>query len=235
MKTKQSFFCRIKQLVNPIPQGHEYFHGEWHGGIASYTYIPDADGKVQTLDGNFDYRLSYSGGRYDKVQGHMYQGKKDGDWMFTHKGNSQRQLKAHFLGGRLSGLLEYTSKEESIGSLWQNKLIANLENDCILGQVEGVLFGWKLSGYCDQQGLADGEWTLSWTERGEMQTIRREQWSHGVLQSSVEEDLFKKKRLEKSVNIARQVNLLFDSDIRQLMKLMPEGSRTTRVRIIPEE
>lgn len=234
MNPKQFVLKLFRKLVHSVPEGHEYYYGKWRGGTASYTYIPGSNGQGKTLDGDFQYKSTFGGGGYNKAEGHLYKGLKDGRWLFTHKGSTYRQLKVHFLGGRLSGQLAYSSKEESIGTLWKNTLTASLENDCVQGHVDGVLYGWQLSGFCDQQGLADGEWLLTWTERGGVETIRRELWDHGVLQSSSEEDLRKKKLLEKSVNIASQVNLLFDSEIRQLMKLMPEGTSTEHIRIIPE-
>ena len=87
-----------------------------------------------------------------------------------------------------------------------------------------MINGCELKGYCDEQGFADGEWTLSVLEDNAVRYVNHELWSHGTLQSSYEEDLLRKKRLDKPVKVSSRFDLILDQDIPELLHIVTSGS-----------
>ena len=212
------------RIRHGVPAGHQYFSGSWHGGSAQFTYLPSEDNQ-KLLDGYMCYHINYGNGRYAKAEGTFYKNLKDGRWQYRQQRSTvQRSMTLSFSGGKVSGTVDFQSREFDLSSTVQNSLQFSVLNGVVTGNIVGMINGCELKGYCDEQGFADGEWTLSVLEDNAVRYVNHELWSHGTLQSSYEEDLLRKKRLDKPVKVSSRFDLILDQDIPELLHIVTSGS-----------
>lgn len=212
------------RIRHGVPAGHQYFSGSWHGGSAQFTYLPSEDNQ-KLLDGYMCYHINYGNGRYAKAEGTFYKNLKDGRWQYRQRRSTvQRSMTLSFSGGKVSGTVDFQSREFDLSSTVQNSLQFSVLNGVVTGNIVGMINGCELKGYCDDQGFADGEWTLSVLEDNAVRYVNHELWSHGTLQSSYEEDLLRKKRLDKPVKVSSRFDLILDQDIPELLHIVTSGS-----------
>lgn len=212
------------RIRHGVPSGHHYYRGSKHGGKVQFTYLPTS-GDKKVLDGYCCYRINYDGGRYATAEGAFHQDLKENEWEYLLKGSSAvRNMKARFIGGKVSGTVDYKRRESTIGYTVNSHLQFDVVDGVVIGRIEGILTGGELKGFCDDEGRADGEWTFTEVEDDRARCVRHELWSHGTLQSSYEEDLVRKKRLEKSVKVSSLFDMILDGDISELLHIFRQGS-----------
>lgn len=212
------------RIRHGVPAGHQYFSGGWHGGSAQFTYLPSEDHQ-KMLDGYMCYHVNYGNGRYAKAEGPFFKNMKDGRWHYRQRRSTlERSMTLSFSGGKASGMVDFHSREFALSSTVKNSLQFIVSDGVVTGKVVGEFNGCELRGNCDDQGFADGEWTLSELENNAVRYVNHELWSHGTLQSSYEDDLLRKKRLDKPVKVSSRFDLILDEDIPELLHIVTSGS-----------
>lgn len=225
------FTEKIQKLLHRTAPGHEYYCGEYHGGEAKYEYIPTPEGD-RIADGDFEYTEYYGGGLYGKAVGRFAQGRKEGTWRFHRKGSSSdRDLVVEFVGGHISGDLEFTSKEVSLERFWNNELHVTIVKDKICGKFYGVFNGQSFEGNCDDDGFPDGQWTLTENDGEETGNLHKETWEHGKIVASVKENAKRKTTKKVNPRVREHINYLIDNDVLQLLAILKKGSKAPALHI----
>lgn len=81
----------------------------------------------------------------------------------------------------IEGILRYLCEEYTIGGVRRTELSLTISEGIIKGEIHGSLEGEEFCGYCDEDGLPDGEWSLTFKERNAVSDIEKEIWNHGKL------------------------------------------------------
>lgn len=210
-------------MTQKVPEGHQYFQGEYHEGDARYFYIPS--GNEQIFDGEFDFNMSMGGGMYRKAHGHFANNKKTGEWEFARRGtDSLKKLSAKFNEGLVEGELEYTFEQKTIDDSVMNWLRVSAKAGKICGKIEGFLEGGEFLGQYDENGFADGIWTLTFKSHDSVTGIKKEVWEHGVLVSSIVEGRVWKTEKPMKHFFRKKLNNILNSDIQKLLLIVGRGT-----------
>lgn len=226
---------KIQKLLHRTAPGHEFYCGEYHGGEAKYEYILTPEGD-RLADGDFQYTEHYGSGLYGKASGRFCQGRKEGTWHFYRKGSSSdRELTVDFAGGHLNGSLEFSSKEVSLERVWRNELRATLFEGKLWGKFYGIFNGQSFEGNCDDDGFADGLWTLTDHDGEETGNLHKESWEHGLLVASIVENAKRNKTKKVEPRVREHVNYLLDNDILQLLAILKKGAKAPSLHVRRKE
>jgi len=221
----------LKRFIKQIPDGHEFFSGIYHGGDAEYVYIPSDDGHV--FDGEFSFYLNLGGGRYRKAQGNFAMNKKVGDWTFVSRGSdTQKQIFAQFNDGYIEGNLRFRGEELAIGGSILKEFSLNVKDGMVVGEITGIFDGGEFIGFCDNQGYADGQWTLTTIEEeAESEYVKVEVWNHGLLEESYEKNKRREKKRECTPHFREKINYLLEEECKKLMGIVGRGTANPLIHI----
>jgi len=235
-KTMGKISNLLQKLTIKVPEGHKLFQGEYHDGDATYVYIPD--GKKHIFDGSFELVYDLGGGCYKKAKGNYRDNVKEDYWHYERQGRSSvKTVDADFRTGFVQGSLECYSSERGVGeSVINNELKMLVFENTIKGKILGFIDGWEVYGFCDDEGYADGKWTMTQEDKEDREvTTRVEEWEHGRLIKSYEERRRKKLTIEKATDIRKRVNTFLESTVGQFLAFVPRGNRATQVFVMRKE
>lgn len=134
-------------------------------GTGKYTYYVDNGDRI--LHGAYSFKLytylSSAGKDLISVTGQHYNGARTGEWQLTHKGSNgalYADLRESYRDGVLDGPFTYTFSRDGMKYTFKGQY----SNDMFSGSIS-VTFregsrGFDLSGEFNQNGWADGTWTL---------------------------------------------------------------------------
>jgi len=218
------------KLRNNIPDDHKIFEGRYHEGKAIYAYIPSERDEI--LDGKFKY-LHLLGKRkmYRKASGRFARDKKDGSWYFARRGyDSIKKLYAEYQDGELTGSMEYFAEERDAYYVKVTHLYMNVSRGTVQGKFIGRFDNGEFEGYCDEKGLADGVWRLTYNENGKTLFTKKEVWDHGELTDSYEESA-SKHRTQMQFKLREHINYILQHDVQHLVHIISRGSNNSLVHI----
>jgi hypothetical protein len=210
----------ITRLLTNIPEGHEFYSGEFGRGEADYVYIQTPEGHV--LDGDFQYQCYIDDDSYERAEGEFEQNAKSGYWsLYSKTIDGHSQVRAFFVGGVLSGDLLF-SMLDTTRNVAADLTLSVFDGE-ICGRITGHMAGGGIfSGLCDDNGYPDGVWKLEMKEGRKTVLTQREVWSHGRLIEAYEEDADKhRKPLEPCLR--ESINTLLMNDVTRLLHIIPQG------------
>ena len=210
----------VAKIFTKIPAGHGFFSGDYADGEADYLYI--SSGKEHIIDGNFQYHSKSETGDEKYADGLFSRGIKQGNWSFRSKdAKCRRQLNTYFLSGIISGDLDLTVKHADGRSEDLNLLIINGE---VCGGMTGHFDKGYFKGSCDDNGYADGTWTLVIKEGRKTLLTKNEIWVHGQLKESYEQ-IPNKQRTPMEPCLRERINIILMNEVSQLLHIVPEGTK----------
>lgn len=158
------------------------FTGPSHGGNCAYRYRKGVEPRV--LDGGFLYWTIWENREIHHtdtlISGTFADNMKTGKWSYRRKSQAlfdkEISLCVAYRDGRRYGGYELRIK---ILGRW-SYLRMQFDEDTPKGVVKGNIFGKKLYGYLDAQGMPDGTWTVESVEDYHKKT-NVEVWKEGEL------------------------------------------------------
>lgn len=221
----------ISKIVKRIPSGHRLYSGHYHSGEADIVYIPDGDRKI--FDGDFDFINDMGSGRYVKAWGMFVDDLKNDDWAFESRGRSSLvKLNMQFYRGHITGYVEFCREEAGIENVRQTVLMMQASNNVVTGNLSGRINDGEFKGFCDEQGYPHGEWTLTFSEDGDVRSVKKEVWDHGTMVDAYEERVsHKSSKVKMDVGLRQMVNYLLDNDAARLFSVIRHGSLGPMVHI----
>ena len=150
----------------------------------AYFYYPGFSEPV--LDGAFCYRKAGSIWflPQTRIEGNYRNNHKDGVWNYLKRqegiDRKKTRLTVTYRNGIHEGDYKVSIHKRQITS-WLN---TRLSNDRPIGRMEASIADRRIQGNCDEEGRADGLWTLTEPEGGQRAKRYQEQWSHGKLVES---------------------------------------------------
>ena len=224
----------IKRLWNKwthdVPEGHEYFSGNYHGGDASYTYV-EQDGE-RLFDGPFKFYRQLDQDMYDKASGHFTMNRKTGDWQFAHRGfRHDLRLDVQFSNGHIDGELSLVDVEDKVSFSLVNAIEMTVNEDKVKGELSGLINEGDFFGFCDENGFADGQWTLTFKKGKKTTTMATELWEHGVCVKAYEEDYHLHKKNDIAPFMRERLNMILSEDLPKLLKIVKRGTSWAPVHI----
>lgn len=217
-----------------MPAGHEFFYGFYHEGKACYTYLPAEEDRI--FDGSFRYWQYYDFRGYEAAKGAFENNHKTGSWTFErHTGRGNRKLHCGFVDGCIDGPVMCDYNYKKMGKLKRINMEFQVVGGKIVGDITGHLDEGDLKAHCDEDGRADGEWSLTQYEQNEPSVIRREFWNHGTLNDSYELHLrSNRKHRRYKVRLRERVNFFLHEDLRDLLNIVERGTLGASLHVFGE-
>ena len=211
----------LTKLLTNIPEGHEFYSGEFGRGEADYVYIQTPEGHV--LNGNFQYQCYIDDDSYERAEGKFEQNTKSGYWsLYSKTVDGHSELRTHFTGGVLNGDLLFSMLDDTHNEAADLSL-AVFDGE-IGGHITGHMAGGTFSGLCDDKGYADGVWKLEQKEGRKIVLTQREVWNHGRLVEAYEEDA-DKHRTPMEPCLRENINTLLMNEVTRLLHIIPQGTK----------
>ena len=168
-------------LSNVNAQTLKTYSGKFLGGQATYTYRDNPEGG-RIYEGKFTFTRGNL-----HVEGNYKNDKKDGLWIYT---NNVETLKANYVNGVRDGSYVYHSNAEN--HIPETNASLTLKDNRIVGTVNASgNVDWslgKLTGYCNEDGYADGLWVFDTTPYGG-NIITRCTYKNGYIIKYTDEDV----------------------------------------------
>lgn len=217
------------RLLGRIPSGHQCYRGPYHDGDAKFVYIENGDQKV--FDGRFNY-FARHGSKTLTAKGYFADDLKNGEWHMVRKSDHRTvTVTANYVMGRLTGELVCEVEEMTIGGRFFMGFCADIIDGIVTGKVVGVNNGSELEAEFDEHGQPHGDWKLTTQNKsGEVTNIDCEEWSHGTLNNSWNENRYNKRNNQK-VGIFNRVNFILKIDAQPLLDLIKHGVINQHIQI----
>jgi hypothetical protein len=210
----------FKNMLSKVPEGYTRFKGEYHSGEADYLYREEHGHRI--FHGPFSY--VQKGNSDYIIKGEYVDNLKQGQWKFTRKNYERNSdFMVTFKDGRMTGPFVYKG---TVTNIVANKIpfeiAMNLRDGLIVGDIVGLLDGRPFRGYCNEQGMADGKWTLeSYNNDDHMEC---EEWDNGVFIREYERSTKTNSVKKMSTRLRAKLNDLLDNECNRLLQIVPRGT-----------
>lgn len=222
------------RITGQIPEGHDFFSGEYNDGKADFMFIPV--GKTRILDGKFCFLQKIGGaGMYRKAEGHYENNKKTGVWTFIRSGSDTlKQIKATFKEGELCGPLEFVCQEVTMAGTRNIYFDLNIIDGKIKGSIQGRFGINVFDGYCDENGYADDKWSMISEENDDVINTKKEVWIHGKFVSAYEQETGRRK-IPANPSFCGKINYYLSDDVQHLLHIVSYGSHNQVPQILQQD
>lgn len=212
----------IKKITINIPDGHEYYCGEYKDGLAEYVYIQTNEGTI--MDGKFRFYSNHDSETYYKAEGIFERGKKYGFWQFeTKTSDGVTKLYVNFINGIIEGDVEYNYEPSKTSNMKSIHILAYVSKEYINGKIVGRINGGQFKGWCDEYGHPDNEWSLTVKSGGKKMEIHKEIWQHGKLIDSFTENQKGERKNIVSTDLRDHLNNIFSYDCWKIMSIIGDN------------